>query len=202
MVRRCLEVNDQREADPRVQEISHRSRRAGSDSETAKYSSPHVREGPRITRLGYPVSPLWRIASMPLVVFLVPGRNGVIAGAIWCFKSRSLKGGSGSHAGWPTPELLRGRLKISTSIRPRWSFTWGVISAEMSGRGGVTEEDVRVDACGSYPGMDDLTRDDIIDEARAYYEIDPSIFQRQNIRSCYWMGDPLPSGHPLFPRAA
>ena len=109
---------------------------------------------------------------MPLVVFLVPGRIGVVRRGDMVFRVAELEGGSGSHAGWPTPELLRARLKISTSIRPRWSFTWGVISQSIWS-GGVTEEDVRVDACGSYPGMDDLTRDDIIDGARAYYEMDP-----------------------------
>ena len=138
---------------------------------------------------------------MPLLVFLVPGRNGVVRRGDMVFQVAELEGGKWKPRWMAHTGIAERTVEDFYLHQAAMVIHMGSHISRDVWSGGVTEEDVRVDACGSYPGMDDLTRDDIIDEARAYYEIDPSIFQRQNIRSCYWMGDPLPTGHPLFPRA-
>ena len=94
---------------------------------------------------------------MPLVVFLVPGRNGVVRRGDMVFQVAELEGGK-----W------KPRWMAHTGIAERTVEDFYVHQAAMVihmgshisrdvWSGGVTEEDVRVDACGSYPGMDDLT---------------------------------------------
>jgi hypothetical protein len=136
---------------------------------------------------------------MPLVVYLVPGQTGVVRRGDMVF-----------HMAEPDGEKWRPRWLAHTGIAERtvedfylhqaaMVIHMGLFISKGVWSGGVEEDELRIDACGTHPDLDDLTRDDIIDRARVYYEIDPSIFQRENVHNCYWMGDSLPSGHPLFP---
>jgi hypothetical protein len=136
---------------------------------------------------------------MPLVVYLVPGQSGVVRRGDMVF-----------HIAVAEGEKWKPRWLAHTGIAERTVENFYLNQAAMVihmgffisrdvWSGGAEEDESRIDACGTRPDLDDLIRDDIIDQARAYYEINPSIFQRENVSSCYWMGDPLPSGHPLFP---
>ena len=136
---------------------------------------------------------------MPLVVYLVPGQTGVVRRGDMVF-----------HIAEPEGEKWKPRWLAHTGIAERTVEDFYLHQAALViHMGGFVSRDVwsgwddenesRIDACGTHPDLDDLTRDDIIDQARVYYEIDPSIFQRENVRACYWMGEPLTSGHPLFP---
>jgi hypothetical protein len=136
---------------------------------------------------------------MPLVVYLVPGQTGVVRRGDMVF-----------HIAEPEGEKWKPRWLAHTGIAERtveeFYLHQAALVIHMGGfvsrdvwSGGDDENESRIDACGMHPDLDDLTRDDIIDHARVYYEIDPSIFQRENVRACYWMGEPLTSGHPLFP---
>jgi hypothetical protein len=137
---------------------------------------------------------------MPLVVYLVPNQTGVVRRGDMVFHVAECKGGK-----WQPRWMVHTGIAEQTAedfelCKPASVIHMGNYISRDYWSGGLRDEDSRIDACGSHPEIDDLTRDNIIDEARLFYEIDPSIFQQSNVRSCYWMGDPLPSGHPLFPR--
>ena len=136
---------------------------------------------------------------MPLVVYLFPGQTGTVR-----------RGDIVFHIAEPEGEKWKPRWMVHTGIAERtvedFYLHQAALVIHMGGfvsrdiwSGGNDEDESRIDVCGTHPDLDDLTRDDIIDQARVYYELDPSIFQRENVRACYWMGEPLTSGHPLFP---
>lgn len=65
-------------------------------------------------------------------------------------------------------------------------------------------QDQAADACGTVPELDDMARDGIIDAGEEFHHAAPSVFASRNSaqdrhRTCYWMGDPNPNSHPLFP---
>lgn len=137
---------------------------------------------------------------MPLVIYLVPGRTGNVRRGDMVFHIAELDEGK-----WKPRWMVHTGIAEQTTedfelYRAATVIHMGDYVSRDEWASGEANGDSRIDACGTHPEIDDLTRDSIIDEARSYYEIDPSIFRRRNIRSCYWMGDPLPSGHPLFPR--
>jgi hypothetical protein len=136
---------------------------------------------------------------MPLVVYLVPGATGDVRRGDMVF-----------HIAVPEGEKWKPRWLAHTGIveqtltnyqlrAPAMVIHMGYFITKDVWTGGINEDELRIDVCGTRSELDDLTRDSIIDEARVYYEIDPSIFEGERVHNCYWMGDPLPNSHPLFP---
>jgi hypothetical protein len=137
---------------------------------------------------------------MPVVIYLQPGQTGELRRGDMVFQVAERKQGRW-EARWMAHAGIAERSVMDYYLhQPAMVIHMGLFIDREIWWGGEDHKDLRVDVCGTFPGLDDLTRDDIIDEARAYYQIEPSVFQKHNIRSCYWMGDPNPAGHPLFPK--
>src|SRR5262245_29575997 len=124
---------------------------------------------------------------MPLVVYLAPGSTGDVLRGDMVFQFAAPEGDKWTplwlaHTGISEQTVKDYQLRGPATVILMHQF----LSREVW-TGGDGDDESRIDACGTRAELDDLTRDNIIDAARAYYEIDPSIFEGQKIRSCYWM---------------
>ncbi len=136
---------------------------------------------------------------MPLVVFLVPGSAGDVRRGDMVFQIADPVGDKWKARRFAHTGIVEESLENYHLHQPATVIHMGNLITNEIWTGGDGRNESRIDVCGTRNDLDDLTRDDVIDQARVYYEIDPSVFEGENVEKCYWMGDPLPNSHPLYP---
>ena len=136
---------------------------------------------------------------MPLVVFLAPGSTGDVRRGDMVFQIAKPIGDKWRPKYLAHTGIAEQAVEDYKLHQPATVIHMGYRIMNEVWTGGDGGDVSRIDVCGTRVDLDDLTRDDIIDQARLYYEIDPSVFEGENVHNCYWMGDPLPNSHPLYP---
>lgn len=137
---------------------------------------------------------------MPCTVFLPPGQTGKVLRGDMVFQIASFDGGR-----WSPRWLAHVGIAVSTIDdfyigQAALIIHMGSYIEKTVWTGGLNPDELRVEVSGSIAGIDDLTRDDIVDRALSTYSFSsPSIFRSKGIANCYWMGDPDPNAHPLYP---